>query len=278
MKLGQKGFSLAEVMIAGGLMGLVALGAMHLMKSGAGLQKKGDLFEGNNRSLMELTKIVHKAQKAVSWDEFDYSESYYENSGDPQLVNWSIADVNWTDSKNKLAFEIDGLNFYKSSHLISIPLFNGKVGALFSRCVPVESSNQEYTAAEAYNLNKVPILKKSGKALVVTCCSKKSTKACSEVVKNDGANFRVKTFYYRNGKVKNYPLEADKRFIKGTGIFITFDKNKNPDSYKLVIFNQTDSCFYKDPKCVSHYMLKPKTLSFSLKTQGVQDRGFIEMN
>lgn len=278
MKLGQKGFSLAEVMMAGGLMGLVALAAMQLMKSNVGIEKRGDLMEGDSRSVMELTKLVHKTQKAISWDEFDYTESYYENSGNPETVNWSIADINWADTKNKLQVEVDGINVYKSSHLITIPLFNGKTSALFSRCVSQSNIDTDYTINQAYNLKKVPILVSNGKSLEVNCCVRSTKKACSQKVENDSSSMRVKTFYYRNGRLKTYPLASDKRFIKGTGFFLSFDKEKNPTSYKLVFFNQTDSCYYKDPKCVSVYVLKPKTLSFSLKTQGVQDSGFIEMN
>jgi hypothetical protein len=278
MELRQNGFSLVEVMMAGGLMGLIAMGSMHLMKGNKTIEKRGDLMEGANRSLLELSKLVHKSQKAMSWDEFDYGESYYENEGMPELVKWDISDVNWADTKSKLEIEVDGVNFYKSSNLISIPLLNGKSSVLFSRCVPKSEINTKFTVNQAYNLENIPILKRNNKILRASCCKRESEKSCSNLVTSEDSSMRLRTFYYRNGRLKNYPLIADKKFLKGTGFFITFDKEKSPNSYKLVLFNQTDSCYYKDRNCKSNYLLTPKTLSFSLKTQGIQDSGFIEMN
>lgn len=279
MKLNENGFSLAEITIGMGLLGLVGMGAMHLMQGSSFIQKKADTHSSRGKELIELSNMISQNKKNIAWDDFDFSETYFKSGMVTKKVAWDLNKIAWATNLNQLEFEVTGEAFLRSSHSLEVPQNNGKKGIIFSRCIEADEINTEYDVFDAFDLSEVPMVKVVGNSPRVYCCPRGSNNVCKNEIISNSSDRRVRTYLYKNGRLKTYPLKSHQRTLKGTGFFLTFNSELEPKSYEIVIFNQSDPCVVgRGKSCDKKYIIKSKTVGFSVKQRGIQDSGFIEMN
>ena len=282
--LSQKGFSLAELMVAAGLMGLVGLGIIQGMKL-LGFQKKAaNSVEAASSSLSGNLTLMQMASGGVSWKQFDFTRSFYRGD-DLTLFNkvgWDAGAIAGVSDRTDLKTSIDdkkfGLQeFYRDSFTIMFEK-QGNNGLFFSRCVKKNQYFKSFEPDEALALPRSPFLVKRDEQLQVYCCPRNSSTVCGGGhVKDTNSVWRPVTFYLKNGVYRQLPSPQDRKRLLGAGFMMLFNRQTNPDGFFSYVFSIADQCYKYGDKgvCNRNGKIHFKTLNGNVKADGVHDSGFM---
>ena len=263
----EEGFSLAETVIALGLVGLLGLGFSQGTKLIANLKKGTDQDAAVSLYKAEGINTLKKITKGLSWEKMDFENSYIQILKDKKLnlVDWNFSDISQYSSYNDIRERVQGKgasvfhNFVRDSHTMVKATKTGDI-AYFSRCIEKEeywggslkeTMKLKLTVNEAKNLDLVPFVVKDGKRNRVYCCSRRKTgdpdaTLCSEEIVNRESDYRIMTFQFKKGNLKVFPTPQERKYLLGTGFIVFLNRGQVPDSFNAYNITIKDNCFIKE--------------------------------
>ncbi|MCO4795253.1 MAG: hypothetical protein KC493_16160 [Bacteriovoracaceae bacterium] len=263
----EKGFTLAEVVVGAGLMGLVGLVIVNTMKT-MGTQVK-TTRKKNVRQLMmnTIVRYGNRAAQVVKREDFHNSKTYYNSS---RTIFEPVATTYSTPSgKGLIEFEHQGTSKSLQGGSFEVKLStignqaDGSIkgtGAIISRCINESDRNSNFTLDQVYAINTVPVVRYEGanKVKKVFCCSRNNLDCSNQVTK--GSSLRPRVFYVNERKVQMYPGPGQSHDVAGTGMNFYFDSASNPESYQLVLFAVENDCLQNDDKDLGTRECKNKNI------------------
>lgn len=272
----QSGFTLVEVIIACGLMGVTALiGASVIKMSIKNVQRTN----ANSSLVTEISEVKNglKKIKQVSWSNFDPAESYAINSNSEVIkTEWTLSDP------SEASFDVVGQDFRRNSHSLELSTtVLSESSFAFSRCVERADGNKLFTVQAADALANIPFLKYESGNPVIHCCQKGSiNSSCNNPIINDESEYVLRTFFHKSpDTLKKFPLVVDNDYVDGIGFIFIFNQKLSPSSYEIALITQTRTCFLKEFKKSCKGALLTKLVKFggSVKASGVNDNGIIQI-
>jgi len=282
----EKGFSLAEVLVSAGLLGVLALGMNYgieiLNKQKKSSKTKIALQTDLNISLKYLAAHTN----GLSWNDFDFDNTYYQgnNLKTMNLVNWNASDIDSISVREDLRQTISttkfgNVDFFLDSFTL-VKEKGGTNGLYFSRCVSASDyKTKDFTLQEALDINMRPYLVKEGEVLSIYCASSGADGKLSNSAKIIGRkdNYRVMSFYSKNNTWKQMPSLGDRAFLLGSGFMVFMNRALNPDSFVAYSFALDDPCYRYDnvKDCNRLPILALKKLTGPIQSTGIHDSGFM---
>ncbi len=285
-----RGFTLAEVVVSVGLLGIVALGFASGSKYLLKIKDNADKNEVLQSNANEALGLIKRYTEGLSWEKLDYKASYFHNKGKIGLenVSWDLSDLEMTTSLDQLDVDIRDLNGTKitlrrDSHT-AIRSRNGKTSAYFSRCVPTSTyldKKQNIDISTVSSLTRVPYLVENGKISEIYCCPRNSTSLCGDRVKNSDSPYRVMSFVLTDKlRLKVFPAMGERKYLLGVGLMIFLNEEKSPSAFKAYSMVMTNSCSKKSDgkNCKKNGLVRRKLVSGPLSTRSLFDSGQIIIN
>ena len=282
----EKGFSLSEVLVAAGLLGILSLGMNYGIEV-LNKQKKNTSTKLSIQSLLNLgLKYTTAHSNGLSWKSFDYENTYFQgnNMRNLNLVNWNHSDIDSISSRGDLEQTIDAgrfgnVNFYVDSFTL-VKEKGGTNGLYFSRCVSAtDYKDRDFTLQEALDLPRRPYLVKKNEKIQIHCSTKNASGSQSSSTRISGrrSDYRVVSFYYKNNTWKQIPSFSERKYLLGAGYMIFMNRNKNPDSFIAYNFILDDPCYRysKEKNCNRLPIVQLRNLSGPIQETGVHDSGFM---
>jgi prepilin-type N-terminal cleavage/methylation domain-containing protein len=279
----EKGFSLAEMLVATGLLGIVSLSVMYGSKMIGESKRRSDSQGLRNELGLSLKKESESTTSGIIWKDFDPQTSFSHNSGLKKLskVSWTPADAG-ASSRDELKREIDAgslgkIKFFVNSFTLPLISGTGKAGVFFSRCLKKSESLKEWDPQAAIDLNTFPFVTKDsdGKS-VVRCCKPNSSK-CGEKVEDFSSSWRIVSFILRGNIFKRIPSVQEMDDVFGAGFVLSFNEDKNPNSFvqNLVIVPNPCPGVRKAKNCNRKIRVSANSYTGFVKSTGVTDSGFM---
>lgn len=282
-----KGFTLAETLVASGLMGIIALGVI----MGADSMKKTNMRSRHTNAISsneaEALKRLKNYTQGLSWKQFDKENSY---TAIPEVEKFKKAG---SPTASAVTFEAEdgiSIDFTRDSHTI-ITIRGDKKILYASRCVATSiyenrDLNQSFTLQQIKNFTKRPYVVRSNvmDKNEVECCDAEVDETCGENYPRKKNNtHRVMTFFYTQDNsipsksLRFYPVVQERDYMLGMGFMAYLDKESNATqlmTYSFVISNQ---CYTMDSdiNCDKQGLLKQRAVSAPLTADSVYDSGTI---
>lgn len=287
-----RGYSLVELMVAMGLLGLFFIGFNEVSRYVIKLNKKIELSGKSSEVLTELKKEVNKIHQNISWIFFDYDKTYYKASSDNRssLVTWKFPRVKEylpNGNRDDLAMDFQGEIFYRNSYTLEIPAVKSSKGShlLLSRCLERNRNPSSLDLSEVKALDYVPFIRPWSKTHEIHCCPIGGKDDCSNAITRAG-NYKVVTFYFKRDQksssevdIKYYPGDGDKKVLDSVGLVLNFNKDDDPNQYTVTIFALIDPCLGEknNPTCRNQrFIFNSLKTDGDVKSKGIRDRGFIQ--
>ncbi len=283
----EKGFSLAEVMIGAGLLGILTVG----MNYGFDLlnkQKKNSRTKLTIQSQLNVgLKYMAAHTNGLSWKVFDFDNTYYQatNMKEAHRVSWDAGDVDNISNRSDLiqtfnAPPFGNVSFYMDSFTL-VKEKGGSNGLYFSRCVSESdyTSNKNFGLQEALDLPNRPYLLSFDNMKYVYCAPRATNGSVGTSYRINGrkTNYRVMSFYYKNKTWKQMPGPEDRKSLLGAGFMLYMNRNENPESFISYSFVLDDPCYRYDTSkdCQRLPIISLRNLSGPIQETGVHDSGFM---
>ncbi len=284
----EKGFSLAEVMVAAGLVGIISLGVIYGSKV-ANKQKRSASAKLAVQAQLNIDlKHLSNFSKGVSWNNFDFDATYFVGNDMKRInrVSWKAKDVTTISNRTELRRSLNTkdygvVNYFKDSHTLDSSI--GSVGSAlyFTRCIGVNPyrNNRRYSLQEALNINMRPFLIKNGKHNEIHCLPRKTSGVPSANTRVSGNNssYRVVSFYFKNRSLLQMPSAQERRFLLGAGFSLLMNRSKNPDGFTAYNFVLDDPClrYETDGECKRNAIVELRNITGAVQAAGVHDSGFM---
>ena len=248
MKKSEAGFSLVELTVATGLLGLLAVVVVYGVNQMGLLLKESRQNEVIRENLAEGVRNIKKSvSSGLFYRKFNANQTY---NNKLSLVNWPVKNLDVEDlDKLKVFFDLltsesqETVELFRNSHTLI-----GEKSVFLSRCVPksiYNSVKKEMTISDINSFDKVPFVTTKG----VYCCLIGSRKKCSVAAISPGSDDRVMSFKLTKGrKPKSFPAASDKRAILGSGFIIMIDDGADPRNYSYQQFVLSDPCYKRGNK------------------------------
>lgn len=279
----ENGFTLTEVLVASGLLGVIGVGVMFgtkTMKNMDKSSKQSSALQVYNTDGLNKLKIY---TQGLTWEKFDFRSTYVQVNQNNKIktVNWDFTDIDNINNNTDLEVSIsdNSGNTFKvkrDSHTL-VYSKNGKVGVYFSRCVP---KNQYYkggiSPSQALSFKRVPFLVKDGERNAIYCCPQKSTGICSLDISDSTSSFRYMTFDLRDqGSFRSSPSQGDAKFFLGSGFMVYLNRGKKPDAFKALYFNSSDPCYRANDKatCIKEGIKTVRAVNGEISSKSVFESG-----
>ncbi len=285
---GEKGFSLAEVMVAAGLVGVISIGVLYGTNM-ASKQKRSSKVKLAVQTQLNLgLKHLSNFTKGLSWTSFDFDSTYFigDNMNVNRRVSWRASDIDTISTRSDLRRSLSTTRFGNVNYFIDSTTFeNGKggtTGLFFSRCVDKKDYRNEsksFSLQEALNINLRPYLLKVGKNFSVYCAPKKTTgkPSASNAISGQKGKYRVMSFYFKKNTWIEIPSKQERRFLLGAGHILYMNRDKNPDGFTAYNFVLDDPCLRYETKgeCNRKPVVEVRNISGPIQAAGVHDSGFM---
>lgn len=281
---GQKGFTLAEVMIAAGIVGIVALAGNYGIEMMARMKRTSEAKAAQSTLVNEIGRQFTSVGKHIVWKNFDFDRSFYiDNTGETiKKVTWNYSDLYNVNSKSDLEFQttVNNQNVQVLRDSFTLEFFSedgSSSGLIASRCVPKDQYNAKISAQSALSLPYGPFVYKDEYGLMqIRCCLIDGGELCTDGDLKTGADdWRVNTFFVRRNAMRSIPGDSDAQFILGAGFAFYFNQEKEPYTYTNYVFairngcpNQVEVCDKKIPPLVKQYR-------GDVNSSGVHDSGVL---
>lgn len=291
----KQGFTLVELLIAGGVMAGLALATAQLLEMAKKNEKKSENLTAKNLSTQEFKKNL--AIGNLDWRLFAPKSSYYFDNNKVRSVQW-VSGLDSVPSLSEIGFETNfkhdvvkksgffGLKktivnmpfvFYRDAHSLELLRANpnDERRLAFTRCVP--RSQKMTNLKQLYNLPLKPFPQWENQKLKIFCCDTNNISCKSNEIKGENSDYQLKTVIYKNQDITILPRDND-LFVDGMGFFLVFNNGKNPTNYELMSFAYLNKCK------MNNEANKKCSLPFDLETQmkkgdsqGVQDLGVLKI-
>lgn len=281
---GQKGFTLAEVMVAAGMVGLVALAANYGLEMMSKMKRTSEAKAAQSTLVNEIGRQLTSVGKKIVWTNFDFNRSFYVNNSATSVmkVNWTFADIPTASSVSDIQFQtkVKGLSVTTVRDSFTLEYVNddgSDSGLIASRCVPKGSYNAKMSATNALSLAYGPFVFKDNKGIFrIRCCRINGPGLCSgDTIDESGDSWRVNTFMIRRNAMRTIPGESDARYILGAGFAFYFNQNTEPYSYTNYVFSIRNGCPNQVQDCDKVIPPLIKQYRGDVNSTGVHDSGVL---
>lgn len=284
----EKGFSLAELMVAAGLVGIISLGVIYGTKVSSKQERSSKVKLAVQTQLNIGLKHLSNFTKGISWSDFDFDGTYFigNNMNRIQPVSWNESDVDTIANRNDLERNFTSSRFGNIHYFLDSTTYasgkSGNISLFFSRCVDVDSyknPSKSYGLQEALDIDLRPYLLKEGKNFTTYCAPAKTTGKPSSHYAISGVkgNLRVMSFYYKKNTWIEIPSKQERSFLLGAGHILFMNRNKNPDGFIAYNYVLDDPCLRYETKgeCNRKPVVKIRNITGPVQSTGVHDSGFM---
>lgn len=265
----ENGFSLAELMIAVGITGIVAYGGVTLMSNVSDRFKKNKIMAMRLEEIASIHRELQKSKKGIYRDNFLPSESFSYRDGIYKTGQWA-----------NVASEIGSYGAFSTSHSVQLVSSASRSSIIISRCVGVKDFDKHFNQfTDVYKLVKAPFIKSVvGKYQEIVCCERNGGDSCSGSINNNKSEYRVRTFIYNGRMLQQFPKFGDERYVPSTGFILTFNNTDNPFLFEMMIFSQSERCISAGQKdCTSNYLTSFQSLKGTISQGGINDSGLLQV-
>ncbi len=273
MKNNEDGFSLAEVLVAAGLLGVLGV------VINFGTQQVGQMTKESMQQKVvheisaENMKTLKNASEGIVWQKFNFEQTY---KADGSLVDWKLEDIEESsiaDLQTSLRdSEGNVLKLTRSSHTLVSAKFEKK-RALLTRCVPKNRYNNKKRPIETDDIasfDRVPFIKDEK----LYCCPQGSAKICDEAVNQKSSRYRIMTFSLSEGKnLKVLPVWGNRKMLLGSGFIFYIGEGKKPEEYSFKQFVITNACFKREKDCTQSGIISFREGIGHISSRSIYDSG-----